>query len=75
MRTQLTPKLLDSLRPATAKRYEVRDTLLVGLLMLVISYFVAVFPVAFIETASSAAKGKVHLPNLSLRVAGSISPR
>jgi hypothetical protein len=33
MRTQLTPKLLDSLKPATVKRYEVRDTLLVGLLV------------------------------------------
>ncbi len=33
MRTQLTPKLLDSLKPATGKRYEVRDTLLAGLLV------------------------------------------
>lgn len=33
MRKQLTTKLLDSLQPATAKRYEVRDTLLVGLLV------------------------------------------
>jgi hypothetical protein len=33
MRAQLTPKLLDSLKPATGKRYEVRDALLVGLLV------------------------------------------
>ena len=33
MREKLTPKFIDSLKPATVKRYEVRDILLVGLLI------------------------------------------
>ena len=33
MRKALTPKLLDSLKPATGKRYEVRDSLIIGLLL------------------------------------------
>ena len=33
MREKLTPKFIDGLKPATAKRYEVRDVLLVGLLI------------------------------------------
>jgi integrase len=37
MRKKLTPKLIDSLPPATGKRYEVRDELLTGLLVRVSS--------------------------------------
>jgi integrase len=37
MRKKLTPKLIDSLPPATGKRYEVRDELLIGLLVRVSS--------------------------------------
>ena len=33
MREKLTPKFIDGLKPATTKRYEVRDVLLVGLLI------------------------------------------
>ena len=33
MRKALTPKLLDSLKPAAGKRYEVRDSLIIGLLL------------------------------------------
>jgi Arm DNA-binding domain len=37
MRKKLTPKLIDSLPPATGKRYEVRDELLTALLVRVSS--------------------------------------
>src|SRR4051794_34386121 len=37
MRQKLTPKFLDGLKPASGKRYEVRDTLLIGLLIRVSS--------------------------------------
>jgi hypothetical protein len=33
MREKLTPKSIDGLKPAERKRYEVRDTILVGLLL------------------------------------------
>lgn len=33
MRKALTPKLLDSLKPSAGKRYEVRDSLIIGLLL------------------------------------------
>lgn len=33
MRKKLSPKLIDSLPAATAKRYEVRDDLVVGLMI------------------------------------------
>lgn len=33
MQRALTPKLLDSLKPSEGKRYEVRDTLIIGLLL------------------------------------------